>query len=230
MLRSKYPTLHQSTLHQSILLHQYVQTFLRRTLSVNELRNISFVAEDKLRARKLSDIVIIHHQYKTGKQNYCAFFPPTPTIIDLMQSFKENSIAHQLAIDFPRMRIYLNTKQCAKLSELYQFIRDLPASLLLIVLMMCTQVSFFYPFDLLYRLYTDHDFDLHIIHDNSPTMINIVRKEGELLLIFYKTFLLIDTTSKDTVDKLGTYMVISVTMRPEKRFHIPLGLIFWRSL
>lgn len=158
-----------------------------------------------------------------------------PTITsEVLASFSSNqsvfntntrdAIIQQFAIDFPRMVV------CTSMSQIHTTIDhfkrsiqryiDVPHSTLYrgyyLLLMLCTQATFYYNLSILTELYSNHMLGIHVVAGCDAPIIHLIDHYTHIDLLFIKNFCLLDTQAQKEV--------VGLTYRASKRLHTVLHL------
>jgi len=158
------------------------------------------------------------------------------------------NIVAQLLLDFPRMELYTNGKLCCTISELNDSIskfevyhHNIMISVYYLIILLCTQSSFFYPFSIIHNIYTLEDLGIYILpHDDYPN-INIIHNHTSIDMVFKKTFKYVNINSNEIITKFHTFMVITINLvkfgdkvddnhqyaRYTKKYSECSGILYW---
>lgn len=140
---------------------------------------------------------------------------------------KEN-IMNQVGLDFPRMKLYLQYKECTDINvflawiEKYKkYAHPIMENLYNLILMLCTQASFFYPYNTIHGIYTMSNSDFYVLPSSDFPTVNIVDNGKTIDIVFRKTFSYTNINSNEVVTKIHTFMVIPIEL-----MEVPSGYIF----
>ncbi len=179
---------------------------------------------------------------------YCIEFEMNRIIIEILQSYlvdktldhidnsAKKKILDQIEIDFPRMMLCYNSVKCNTLYEFKtniekynKFSHDTMYTLYYLIVMLCTQASFYYPFSILHNIYTIHDIGIHILPDDDHPYINIIDDQTKLNIVFKKVMKYFDINSQKIITKIHTYMVITIELEEEIDGYIFYGKKYVKS-
>ena len=92
-----------------------------------------------------------------------------------------------------------------------------------LLVMLCTQASFFYPFNILNKIYTLDDLGIHVMASDDPGCISIVDNKISIDIIFKKLFKYMNTSTETVITKFWTCMVITIYLVEETDGYIFYG-------
>ena len=81
-----------------------------------------------------------------------------------------------------------------------------------LILLLCTQASFFNPFFILHDLYTIEDLNIYIIQDTDTPIIDIIDNNTCIEIIFQKKFLYKNIDTREIITTFYTFIVIKITL------------------
>lgn len=190
-------------------------------ISCDEL--LDFIHEDniKLDTKKIFSFLNselskthIRETILTSHYYYRAIFFPDTLINEILLSYAEKNkifnnefkekILYQFLIDFPRMKICYNNVVCSSVNIFKEIISkyttyqyNCTETAYYLIIMLCTQATFFYPYNLLHDIYGLPDTNIFIIQGNDHPSINLIENKNKLTLYFFKSFNYIDINNKD---------------------------------
>jgi hypothetical protein len=150
--------------------------------------------------------------------------------LDHMDNDAKNRILEQFDIDFPRMILCYDSIRCNSISEFKtkiekfdKFGHIVTYTLYYLIVMLCTQASFYYPFSILHNIYTLHDIGIHILPDEDYPFVNIIDNKTHLNIIFKKVMKYFDINTQKIITKIHTFMIIRIEMEEEANGYIFYG-------
>jgi hypothetical protein len=213
---------------------------------INSIENIdlSHVRIDK------TALVFNYETYLNDKtkmmenQNDCFItFSMDKVIRELLQSYSSNksiiclddhtkkNIHGQLTFDFPRFKILFNSSKCNSIESFHYQIKkyeyykhDTMSTIYELILMLCTQASFYYPFNIINNLYELAESSLHIVSTDEIPSINIVECEQSVNIILKKTLKYTNIDSCKIMTKIHTFMIMTIDLSDPAREH---GLFYF---
>lgn len=187
--------------------------------------------------------------------SFCIMFTMDKIIKEILTSFTSNkkinyvdieairNIENQIKLDFPRMEIYFGSKKCVsfnkfidKISKYNKYSHNMMYSVYYLILMFCTQASFFYPFNTIHNIYTNSDNDIHIIPSEDFPKIYIVDNKTSIDIIFKNIFKYTNINSDEIITRFHTFMVITIKLIEKHNRYIfsknnygvcDSGMLYW---
>jgi len=154
----------------------------------------------------------------------------TDKTLSSMDEVTKIKILQQLDADFPRMNLCYDSKKINSISEFksliekfIKFDHNMTYSLYYLIIMFCTQASFYYSFSTLYNIYTLHDIGFHILPDEDCPFINIIECKTHIDIVFKKTMKYFNINSQETITKFYTFIVITINLEEEDDGYIFYG-------
>lgn len=131
--------------------------------------------------------------------------------IDLIQVIKEiykscsysfANVIDQIKADIDRMHVFYND-DTTPLNLQTILGLNLPMS----VLILCTQASFFYPFNAIHDRYFIDGEQVVTENDDKP-VIKILKRNNRYILLFKKSFQVVDSNTLDQLNVFYTYSIV----------------------
>lgn len=206
---------------------------IMKTLSETEIANLNNMMYDTVIIFKEKDLEREENKTKilSTHYNFCVEFDMDKIINELLASYstKKNgvyiypetklNIIDQIKLDFPRMEIYFNSIKCNTINQFNNHImkfnnysHDVMESIYYLLIMFCTQASFYYPFSIIHNIYTFHDSGIHVTPAKDYPCINIVAYSTSIEIIFKKTFQYTNINTSEIITKFYTFMVITINL------------------
>ena len=172
--------------------------------------------------------------------NYGIIFDVDKTIMEIFGSYCDYilncldnptriKIFDQFLIDFPRMQLYINFYKCESInlfqnlmSKYKQYSHSILKTVFDLIVMLCTQASFYYPYNIVHTLYSLPKYEIYVIPSTDPPCINIIENTSSIEIIFKKMFKFFDTKTEKTLLHFSTYFVVTIDL-----VSIPDGYIFY---
>lgn len=173
----------------------------------------------------------VKHSIMVSDTNCCINFTPTIFIKELMHSYSKNkdtyittdtkeSIMYQILLDFHRMIIRFNSVQITspdilqnKLDMFQKYCVNPVHNIYWLLLLLCTQASFFYSYFLLHSIYTVEDIDMYILQDSEYPIIDIIHiKPNTITVIMQKNFNYKNILNHNIESVFKTYVVINIDL------------------
>ena len=150
--------------------------------------------------------------------------------IDYMDNVTKDKILEQIDIDFPRMELYYNNKKCetlyhfkSSIEKFNQYVHNKLYTLYYLIIMLCTQASFYYPFSVIYNIYSLPETDIYILSSDDFPYVNVVDNGTNIVIVFRKIFKYFNIGTERTITKFHTFMVITIDLVEEKNGYIFYG-------
>ena len=157
-------------------------------------------------------------------QKICVLIPTKKIITEIADSYNNIITETQLTKDFDRMRIFYNFIMCSTLPDFLSLItkykhhpHTITNTIYNLFLILCTQSTFFYPFNILHHLYNTQL--LHIIQSDDFPLINIIDNNKSLKIIIKKKFIYINPITSQTITTFATFTTINISK--------PISTITW---
>ena len=183
---------------------------LHENIKFGSNRLLSF-SSSEISDKNIREIILTSHNY------YCVEYPANDILNEIFLSYGsqqdntifknkiQQKILNQVLLDFPRMRVCFNDAECLTtnvfiklLSRFENFHHDLTGSLQNLILMLCTQASFFYPFNMIHEIYNLPDTDIFIISKHDHPYINLIENKNGVTLYFKKIFKCVNVNDENT--------------------------------
>lgn len=206
---------------------------------------IDTFTDDELLATDLNDDMMIIYkdtdfQTDTNKMqisalenNFCVLFSANLIIHEILVSYTNSdadakqNILDQLAIDFSRMSMHLNSEKCRNIDlfkksivKYKKYAHHIMGNLYDLIIMLSTQSSFYYPFKIVHDVYDLPDSNIHVISDSDRPNINIIDHNTSIDIIFKKTFKYIDIINKKILNRFYTLMILTIDVVTVLRYQI----------
>lgn len=209
---------------------------LLNTFTEKELKGVDLDVEEVVVIYKDDDLKQESNrsQLTTSECNFCVLFNVETVIKEILHSYlneindSKDNIIKQVNLDFPRMSICHNSKACENVDELHELINrfkkykhSVTNNLYDLLLMLTTQSPFFYPFKIIYDIYSSPDSNIHIIADSDMPTINIINKNNSIDVVFKKTFKHIDVDNRKILNRFHTFMIFTIDL-----ITVPAGYIY----
>lgn len=196
-------------------------TFLNKCKDKDILKNNIKLGDKNIK----NDIIL-------NDNNHCIMLSFEQILHELLLSYSKNknikcisyeskkNILKQIKLDFNRMEIKLNSKKCKRLKSLRKNIlkfkeieHSIMSSVYYLILIFCTQASFFYQYQILHDIFTNLDHHIHIVptDDDKPTIDIIINNEC-IDMIFNKKFKYVNVETNDLLANFNTYMMVSIPL------------------
>lgn len=227
--RCTYSVSVASTLLESTDDHKHIKSVRR---DINNLDKSNMY--DMHNMYDMSDMQIIYHDNKLSSNvsnpkisHNCFYitFDTNKIIKEISQSYQKDggnrfrNITKANNIDFPRMTVHYNRKQLTDQLNFYSMIMKFRAywhhivdTYYELLIMLVTQAPFFYSYKIIHEFYNDSENNLSIVqHTDSPTIdiIDDIDENKTIKIMFKKTYKLVDTNTKKTIQMYHTCMMIS---------------------
>lgn len=158
--------------------------------------------------------------------NFCVLFSTDKIIQEILESYLKYStenideiINTQLKLDFYRMDIYLDYQKIPSLNDFLKFIspyqkykHNVMPNLRDLLMILTTQSSFYYPFQMVYNVYYKENTKIYIIQDSDSPYINIVLNKNTIDIVFKKTFRYVNISTDEVLHKFYTFMVLTIDL------------------
>lgn len=177
--------------------------------------------------------------------NYCVIFQLDTLIKEMIVSYSpDNQFKHltdeikqnilkQIELDFPRMEIYINSIKCCYVEHLLSWFSKfqnyqhyLVGNIYQLLILLCTQTSFFYSFSTLYQIYYNPGSNIHIIPITDYPIINIVDNITTIDLYYKKFYKYLDIISEEIIYKIYTYMHFSIDLMYNTKTN-STAVVYW---
>ncbi|AYV85464.1 MAG: hypothetical protein Satyrvirus18_1, partial [Satyrvirus sp.] len=171
--------------------------------------------------------------------NFCVVFCIDDVIDEIASSYiinksnyltyeSKNNILKQLMLDFPRMEISINSIKCTNfqyllmwLSKFKGYYYDRVENVYYLLMMLCTQTSFYYSYNVIQSIYSLHDMDIHVISSSTDRpLVNITDNGTSIDVTFKKIFNYSSTFTNKVFTKFHTYFAMNfdLTKDPDNYF------------
>lgn len=171
--------------------------------------------------------------------NFCVVISGEKIVKEILASYQGNNehfddeirkkIYDQMMLDFPRMVLQFGGTKCNDFEEFKQKIsiyqkyhHKLLGTLYWLLMMLCTQASFYYPYNIITNIYTLNDLDIYILPspDDYP-LVNIVFNNDCIDISFEKSFVFRNINNNDIITNFHTVQKMKIAL-----FRMPDGYIF----
>lgn len=129
------------------------------------------------------------------------------------------NIFDQFIIDFPRMQVYINYYKCDSIhlfqtlmSKYKTYTHPILQTVFNLIVMLCTQASFYYPYQIIHTLYSLLDHEICAIPSTDPPCINIIENKSSIEIVFKKMFKYFDAKTEQTLCHFSTYFVVTIDL------------------
>lgn len=225
-----YPSI-ESPIHlqKSNLVDFIMKTLTEKMLSNND--SIIIFNEQDLEIEENKKIIL------TSSAIFCVLFPMNKIIKEILFSYSVNNsytntkinIDNQIMMDFPRMKFNYNSKKCNSLYEfktrLFKFRKyshEIMLTLDNLIIMLCTQALFFYPFNVIHNIYTLPESNIYVMPIDDHPNINIIDNNTTVTIVIKKIFGYKNIDTDDIITKFHTFMTITIDLVEE-----PNGYLFY---
>lgn len=165
------------------------------------------------------------------QEPYCILLDTDKLVKEILQSYgcyknylgynDKNKIIKQISLDFPRMKVHYNSVLLKNVDELFTsiqcfnkyFYESIP--LFFLILVFCTQATFFYPFHILNSIYTVDYYNIYVLPLDDHPCINIVDNKDYIDIILKKSFKLIGINTAKIYHKLYVSFRITIELFQE---------------
>lgn len=187
--------------------------------TINIMHNNLMIAKPDI----LSDI----HNY------YRIIYSGDYLIEDIFNSYQKNwtKVFEQIYVDFPRMEMSYNGIKCKTIEELHlsilhlmNYSHSMTQSIYNLVILLCTQATFYNQFSVLHNLYKLPTFDFYILQSKDIPRINIVYHNNMVNIFFCKRFEYVNAINSHILTYFDTTMVICIKLFNQK---IKYGLAYY---
>lgn len=181
--------------------------------------------------------------------NYCVIFNTNKIIDEILKSYSldknieyidnqtKNKILEQINLDFPRMDIHHNYKKCDSLYDFKKAIQkfilythDKLYTLYYLIIMLCTQATFYYPFSIIHDIYNLPEYDMHVLSLEDRPFINIIDEDSIVSIVFRKILKYQNISSQEIITKFHIFMIISIDItdkQNECNCQSITGILYW---
>lgn len=155
---------------------------------------------------------------------------------NILDSYKNdvNNIFYQLKIDFPRTCIYVNNKRFFDYDEFRKKISQYDKhkvsrirnhKLSTLLMMLCNQSSFAYPYELIYKLYSDSSH--HVVSDGTIITFELGNKSISVQLHMKLNIININIEGCNVEDKLNVIIYMDIYLDGNKANFGKYNLLIW---
>ena len=149
---------------------------------------------------------------------FFAIIDPNKMANEILTSMEND----QLKLDFPRMKLYINSiscstidKLCKSVSKLSCYKNNIVKNVGDLILLFCTQASFFYPLNVLYTKFINNDQNIHIVDGKDCPKINIIDWDDHIDIVFIKSFHYVDVDANTIIFKFRTCTIVTINLYDE---------------
>lgn len=235
LLNSKISVNHSNNKHKNIFLsnivkintyndHIQIEIYDKNSSCIDDVPdNIKKKNQlDSLLIYKYSDIKkeIIRNKILSSHKYYCITFNSNVFINESYNSYKNTNIYKQFCIDFPRTNLLFNNSKCDNISAFLSNINKFKKykhyvldSCYDLIILLCTQTTFFYSFNIIHELYSIRDTNLFVLSDNDRPIICVntsIPKQIEIL--FNKNMKLINIQLEKSILLFYTTIKIIINL------------------
>jgi hypothetical protein len=167
----------------------------------------------------LSDYQIIYHEISSKTPPNKIYHNDFYILMNLNEIIREIGNSYQthgsrvrnimkaIEVDFPRMKIFYNRGQITNIITLFTKLlpyravsHEMISTLYEVLIMLCTQASFYYSYKVIHEFFNDPEYNLSVIqHTDSPSVDILITNPRVIQLMFKKSYKLIDTVHKRTI-------------------------------
>ena len=153
-----------------------------------------------------------------------------------------DAILQQFAIDFPRMVVSVGMAQfhttIDRFKRSIQHYVCVPHASLYrgyyLLLMLCTQATFYYNLSILTELYSDHLLGIHVVAGKDAPVIHLIDHYTHIDLLFIKDFCLLDTQAQRGLTKSmfvsrRFHTVLHLVIKKKNGFGIHSARVYWKE-
>lgn len=177
--------------------------------------------------------------------NFCVTFSVNKMIAEILKTYSRgnclDNIAGQLALDFPRMDVYFNRSKCNDVGQFANAIKKFRAyrhktmgNLYNLMLMVVTQPSFYYPFELINKIYSTPEYGAYIFADADAPYVSILEGEDSVDIVFKKSFKHLDIDTRTVYNRFHTRTIFTIDLYRRKFWkwmgdycRMDFGMIYW---
>ncbi len=196
---------------------------------------------------KLSDPIQVNLDYDliwVNQNNHQINYDGDYLVQDILKSYSINGklspdiwikIFNQILIDFPRMKITCNGNICDKIENLHHCLANLlfyrhPVlhTIYHLIILFCTQATFYHQYSTIHHMYTLSDFDLYIVQTKDIPEIHIINQNDTIILFLCKKFHYLNISNNQILTTFKTMMKIVIKLNPNnKTGSIQYGQVVW---
>ena len=187
--------------------------------------------EDPMLECDESDLELYREKILGSDSHFAVRYKVDQVINEILQSYSEDKTANRLTLhakknilrqfylDFPRSKVFINNIPCVKeqyllmwLSQFSTYYHHSMENVYYLVIMLCTQASFFYSFRTLHTIYSIPSNDIYVVPVSDYPVISIKYSKGFLHVIFRKMFKYLNTVTTDVYTRFDTCFVITIEL------------------
>lgn len=224
---------------------RYLELSILSTFGINQLIKINPMMSSKnveidfiyLQKKEVVDYILSHNY------NFKIVLSVKTVVDELLESYREKyetdtcnslikNIMSQIKIDFPRMDVYYNN---VKLDDLNIFLSKIgkfktcetltTKSLYYLLIMLCTQASFYYPYKLLSDLYTRHENNMCILSSNDTPLINLIEKNENISIVLKKIVKYKNIDKNVLITNIHTFTTFNITLKYDQYGYTEISCI-----
>jgi len=207
---------------------------IMRTLGKDEIEKIS---------QELNNCITTITEFTEGfnKKNYllfsknsifCMHLRPKKMIQELMQSYSTNknlkfineelrdNIIYQISLDLNRMKLLINQTECTTREDFDKFVDKFHKyyhsnmqSLYYLIIMLCTQASFYYPYHIVSDIYNLPDHNIFVIPDEDYPLVSITHNDKNVELVFKKTLKYMNVDTYKIFTRIYAFLVVTINLK-----------------
>jgi hypothetical protein len=221
----------------------YLPKSIMNSFDPNELNKINTDLDSSVIILEYTDIDLEENKIKilTCHSNFCIRFDMNKIIFEILRSYSVHKsinyideptkkiILRQIEIDFPRMHISYNHKKCnnfdhfiSLMEKFDRFSHDKLCTLYYLIIMFCTQASFYYSYSVIHNVYSLPSDNIYILPFDDSPYVNIIDNNNHVDIVFKKIFRCVNIDSGQIITKFHTFMIVSIDLIDE-----PNGYIFY---
>lgn len=144
----------------------------------------------------------------------------------------KTNILKQLSYDFHRMDIRINFIKILtlehfleSLSKYKKYYYHIVSNIFNLILILCTQSSFFYLYNTIFTIYYLPEYNIHIISDVDYPTINIIENQSSLNITIKKNFNYINIDTGEKISQFYTYMDFFIDLQEYIQCSNPI--LYW---
>jgi len=157
----------------------------------------------------------------------------TSTILDWVTWPK---IVAQIHLDFFRMEIYYNYTKLTSIKSFHNVIapfllyrHPMTKTIYHLIMLFCTQATFYNQFDIIHNLYALPKFDIHVVQGKNSPRINIIYQNDTINIFFGKELEYTNISNMEKITNFFTVMDICIKLTdiPKRCGNIEYGIVTW---
>jgi hypothetical protein len=144
-----------------------------------------------------------------------------------------NKIIGQFMLDFPRSELYFNDSYIRdanvfieKIKENFDYVSNYNnIKMYMMILMLCNQSGFGFPFTLMHKLYSNYKKGLYVVSNNIKYYIN--SKDDELTIELKGQFDIKNTFTNRVNSTINVNTKIDLILKNNEYIFPKLGIVYW---